>query len=135
MGDSQILGIWTRSERRLNILELKAVMLALQHWVSVLHGLQVLIATDNITVVAYINKQGGTHSHVAAGSGSVSMATDLRFSHPGQTHSRLPKCDSRMVISAEPALHNRVASLNQIFRTWGTPAVDTFATVHNKHWR
>ena len=47
---------------------------------------------------------------VAAGSGSVSMATDSGYSHPGQTHSRPPKCDSRLVISAEPAHHDRVAS-------------------------
>ena len=42
---------------------LKAVILALHHWVSVLWGHQVMIAADNTTVVAYINKQGGTHSH------------------------------------------------------------------------
>ena len=29
--------------------------------VSVLRGHQLMIATDNTTVVAYINKQGGTH--------------------------------------------------------------------------
>ena len=53
MGDSQISGIWTCSERRIhvNVLELKAVVLALHHWVSVLQGHQVMIATDNTTVV------------------------------------------------------------------------------------
>ena len=35
---------------------------ALQHWVSVLQDHHV-ITTDNTTVVAYINKQGGTHSN------------------------------------------------------------------------
>ena len=45
---------------------------------------------------------------VAAGSGSVSMATVSRYSHLGQTHSGLPHCDSRLVISAEPAHHDRV---------------------------
>ena len=62
MGDSQISSIWTRSELGLhiNILELKAVMLALRHWVSVLQGHQVIFPTDNTTVVAYIIKQGGT---------------------------------------------------------------------------
>ena len=46
----------------------------------------------------------------AAGGGSVSMATISRISHPGQAHSGLPQCDtdSRPVISAEPAHHNRV---------------------------
>ena len=58
-------GVSTCSEHKLqiNVLEFKTVILALQHWVSVLHGHHVMIATDNSTVVAYINKQGGTHSH------------------------------------------------------------------------
>ena len=65
IGDSQILVVWTCSERKLHIivLELMAVILAFQHWVAVLQGHQVMIATDNTTVVPYINKQGGTHSH------------------------------------------------------------------------
>ena len=76
-------------------------------------GPQVRIATDNTTVVAYIIKQGGTHwdpfpHPVAAGSSSVFMARDSRYSLPGQTHSGLPQCNSRPVISAEPAHHNRV---------------------------
>ena len=55
---------WTRSDRKFHInnLDLK-VILALHHWVSLGH--QLMIATDNTTVVAYINKQGWTHSHVA----------------------------------------------------------------------
>ena len=55
-----------------------------------------------------------------------------------QTHSRLPQCDSRPVISAEPAHHNRVESqpevVKLIFRLWGTPVVDMFATVQNTHF-
>ena len=45
---------------------------------------------------------------VAAGSGSVSVATDSGHNSTSQTHSGLPQCDSRPVISAEPAYHNRV---------------------------
>ena len=64
MGDSKISGIWTRIDRKLHIncLELKAVTCALQHWAPLLQGHQVMIATDNSTVVSYINKQGGTRS-------------------------------------------------------------------------
>ena len=141
MGNSHIAGVWTRSECKLhnNVLELKAVILALQHWVAVLQGHHIMIATDYTTFVAYINKQGGTHSHAlfAAGSRSVSVATDLGQNSSSQTHSGLLQCDSRPVISAEPAHHNRVESppkvVNLIFRLWGTPVVDMFATVHNMH--
>ena len=64
MGDSQISGFWTHTDRKLHIncLELKAVVCALQHWAPMLQGHQVMIATDNSTVVSYINKQGGTLS-------------------------------------------------------------------------
>ena len=64
MGDSQISGTWTRTDRKLHInwLELKAVVSALKHWAPVLQGHQVMISTDNSTVVSYINKQGGTRS-------------------------------------------------------------------------
>ena len=45
-----------------------------------------------------------------AGSRSVSVATDSGHNSSSQTHSQLPQCDSRPVISAEPAHHNRVES-------------------------
>ena len=56
-----------------------------------------------------------------AGSGSVSVALDSEHNSKSQTHSRLPKCDSRPLVSAEPAhhewsLHPKVVNL--IFRLW-----------------
>ena len=47
---------------------------------------------------------------VAAGSGSVSVALDSGHNSKSQTHSGLPKCDSRPLVSAEPAHHDRVES-------------------------
>ena len=46
----------------INVLELKVVSLALQSFKDQCQNQTVLVATDNSTVVAYINKQGGTHS-------------------------------------------------------------------------
>ena len=64
MGDSKISGIWNHTDHKLHIncLEFKAVVCALQHWAPLLQGHQIMIATDNSTVVSYMNKQGGTHS-------------------------------------------------------------------------
>ena len=45
-----------------------------------------------------------------AGSGSVSVASDSGHNSKSQTHSVLPKCDSRPLVSAEPAHHDRVES-------------------------
>lgn len=46
----------------INQQELQAVFLALIHWEDQCRGNVVLVSTDNTTVVAYINKQGGTKS-------------------------------------------------------------------------
>ena len=65
------------------------------------------------------------------------MATVSRYSHLGQTDSGLPQCDSRPVIPAEPAHHDRVEpptqSSESTIQTMGSPVVDMFATVHNTH--
>ena len=60
----EVSGVWSPNERTLHInnLELRAVVLALRHWERVVIGKTILVASDNSTVVAYINKQGGTVS-------------------------------------------------------------------------
>ena len=57
-------GLWSDKEKRLhiNVLELKVVSLVLQRFKDQCQNQTVLVAMDNSTVVAYINKQGGTHS-------------------------------------------------------------------------
>ena len=54
-------GTWSLPESKLHInhLELKAVFLALKEFQSFCCNKTVLIATDNTTLVAYINKEGG----------------------------------------------------------------------------
>ena len=57
-------GFWSVPESKLHInyLELKAVFLALKEFQDLCVGEIVLVATDNTTVVAYINKEGGMRS-------------------------------------------------------------------------
>ena len=64
LNQDSIKGLWSDLEKSLhiNVLELKAVFLALKHFRLQCQNQTVLVATDNSTVVAYINKQGGTHS-------------------------------------------------------------------------
>ena len=54
-------GTWSLPESKLHInhLELKAVFLALKEFQDLCSNNIVLVATDNTTVVAYINKEGG----------------------------------------------------------------------------
>ena len=57
-------GTWSLPESKLHInhLELKAVFLALKEFQDLCSNNIVLVATDNTTVVAYINKEGGMKS-------------------------------------------------------------------------
>jgi hypothetical protein len=67
-------GLWLSAEQSLHIncLEMKAVGLALNAFLSSLRGHHVLVRTDNMSVVAYINHQGGVRS-----GGLHAMARDL----------------------------------------------------------
>ena len=57
-------GRWSaaQSRRHINVLDLWAIFLALHLWVPWLKGKTVLVRCDNLTVVTYINKEGGTRS-------------------------------------------------------------------------
>ena len=135
------LGTWTRTDRKLHIncLELKAVVSALQHWAPVLQGHQVMIATDNSTVVSYINKQGGTHSPTLLRL-TVELLLWLEAQNIIVRARHIPGCLNMIAdhlsrpnqpISTEWSLHHEI--VKRIFRLWGTPEVDMFATVSNSH--
>ena len=64
LDQSSTKGLWSDREKRLhiNVLELKAVSLALRSFKDQCQNQIVPVATDNSTVIAYINKQGGTRS-------------------------------------------------------------------------
>ena len=141
MGDSQISGTWTCTDRKLHIncLELKAVVSALQNWAPVLQGHQVMIARENSTVVSYINKQGGTHSSTLLRL-TVELLLWLEAQNIIVRARHIPGCLNviadhlsrpNRAISTEWSLHPEI--VKPIFRVWGTPEVDMFATVSNSH--
>jgi ribonuclease HI len=49
-------------EEHINLLEMRAVLLSLRHLQEVIQRQSLLIATDNTTVVAYLQNQWGAHS-------------------------------------------------------------------------
>ena len=65
-----VSGRWSMSQARhhINVLELWAVHLALRHLTSLVQGQFVTVQSDNMTVVQYLNKQGGTRSPLFVGS-------------------------------------------------------------------
>ena len=122
----------------INVLELKAVFLALRHFKDQCQDQTVLVATDNSTVVAYINKQGGTHSAEMCALLWRIMTWCHRF-HIILKARHIPGClnvmanllsRSNQVQSTEWSLHPQV--FKQISRKWFTPHVDLFAT-HLNH--
>ena len=62
--DQRASGKWSEEEQMLhiNLLEMKAVWLGLQSFQKIVTGHRVTVMCDNSTVVAYVSKQGGTHS-------------------------------------------------------------------------
>ena len=133
-------GLWSDQEKRLhiNVLELKAVSLALQRFKGQCQNQTVLVATDNSTVVAYINKQGGTHSAEICVL-LWKIMTWCHHYHITLKARHIPGClnvmanllsRSNQVQSTEWSLHPQV--FKQICQRWFTPHVDLFAT-HLNH--
>ena len=126
-------GLWSDREKRLriNVLELKVVSLALQRFKDQCQNQTVLVATDNSTVVAYINKEGGTHSaEMCALLWKIitwGYQITLKAKH-------IPGClnvmayllsRSNQVQSTEWSLRPQV--FKRICHKWFTPHVDLFA--------
>jgi hypothetical protein len=55
------LGSPVKQKEHINLLEMKAVHLALSHFRTTLHLKSLILATNNTTVVAFLKNQGGTH--------------------------------------------------------------------------
>ena len=131
-----VSGNWTDQEKLLhiNVLELKAVFLALKSFQNRILDKRVLIATDNATVVSYLNKQGGTHSwdmcllvwRIMAYCNPRNIL--IRARHIQGCLNVIADSLSRKdkIIQTEWSLHPQIFSL--ICKVWHTPMVDMFAT-------
>ena len=138
--DSLLSGVWTEEEQDLhiNVLEMKAVVLALSSFQDRLVGQRVALMTDNSTVVAYVNKQGGTVSrtlcemaeqvHRWAELHSVQLIGRYIPGHRNVIADQLSRQDQ--VVPTEWSLHPRV--VERLFDLWGRPMIDLFASRLNK---
>ena len=124
------------SEKLLHIslLEMKALFLALQSFQELVAGHHVTAMCDNSTVVAYVNKQGGTvsrsicslASQLLGWAESLDVHLNARYL-PGQSIVLADLLSRRdQVIGTEWSLHPRVA--RDLLRRWGSPSIDLFAT-------
>ena len=64
LGGHMLSGTWSHAEKHLhiNVLELRAVLLALEGFAHLISGQSVLLLADNTTSVSYLRKQGGLRS-------------------------------------------------------------------------
>ena len=133
-----VQGIWSPAQRKLhiNLLEMEAVRMTLRHFRIQIQGKHVLIRSDSMTVVTYINKMGGTKSP------SLCIATWHLFreletlsclitaTHIAGIQNKVADSLSRhMIQPTEWTLDQRVVS--HLFSLWERPLIDLFASDHN----
>ena len=115
LNDHTARGTWSLPESKLHInyLELKAVFLAQKEFQDLYKNNIFIIAIDNTTVVAYINKEGGGDKVGPSVCLSVENP-NLVYQQTGYsqspTHSKPAECGSRHAIQARPDNSNRVVS-------------------------
>ena len=121
-------GMWSEEEQLLhiNLLEMKALFLALQSFWEIVTGRRVTAMCNNSTVVAYVNKQDETVSRSLCSlasrlfrwTESLDIHLDARYL-PGQSNvlADLLSCQGQ-VIGTEWSLHPLVA--RALLRVWGS---------------
>ena len=137
--DQNVPGVWSAQEKLLhiNLLEMKALFLALQAFQEDVAGHHVTAMCDNSTVVAYVNKQGGTvsrplcllTSRLLRWTESFDVHLEARYL-PGESNVLADVLSRRgQVVGTEWSLHPQVA--RALLRMWGNPSIDLFATCLN----
>ena len=140
LGDVMRSGTWPadQADLHINIKELLAVEYAVKEFRDFLKHKAVLIASDNTTVLSYINKEGGTHTPelcviaVRLCIWCYHQDIRLRAIHvPGKVN-LLADALSRPALrhALEWSLHADV--FRAITRTLGIPQVDLFASKDNR---
>jgi ribonuclease HI len=137
--DNQVVqGVWSEEEKTLHInrLEMRAIRLALISFKIPL-GAKILVATDNSTVVCYVNREGGTRSPslwqetIPLLDLAIMSKWTLRARHiPGRLNVVADQLSrAGQVIPTEWSLHPQV--VEWVFQQLWKPMVDLFATRFN----
>ena len=136
MAEHHTSGVWEAdvSASHINTLELRAVQLALSAFAQFLPAGHIKIRSDNSTVIAYINHQGGTVSHTL----SILAESILMWSHNRGIHLSAEHIQGKANVLAD--LLSRPGAvlqtewtivhqaLTQVWLRFDKPLVDLFAT-------
>ena len=132
-------GVWSLPESKLHInyLELKAVFLTLKEFRTLCSDKIVLVATDNTTVVSYINKEGGLKS----GTLCALLWRILTWCTKNQVTLKARHIPGRLNVVAVKlsrlgqTIQTEWSLLPAVFKTlcdrWHQPQIDLFATRFN----
>ena len=135
LDDLRASGLWSETEslQHINCLELKAVWLGLQSFLSTVEDSTVLAMSDNTTVVGYIRNKGGTKSD------QLNQLTSrlLRWSEdhginllarhiPGSRNTLADALSRRAPVASNWSLNPSIC--RRLWRLWGQPHLDLFAT-------
>lgn len=137
-----VRGSWgpLQQQQHINVLELRAVYLALKHFLPVLRGKHVLVRSDNTSTVYHVNHQGGVRS-------VQSLREAQRL-----LHWAFPRLASLRAVFL-PGVQNLAADMlsrqgpppgewrldpsviQEVWRRYGTAEVDLFASSETTHCR
>lgn len=133
-------GRWSARDNgdHINVLELRAVHLALEHFLPYLKGRHILIRSDNTSTVFHINHQGGTRSprllqvtqHLLRW--AAPRLASLRAMYlPGELNQLADSLSRQDPPSGEWRLHPEVVCM--MWRFFGRAEVDLFASRESTH--
>uniref|UniRef100_A0A146LQD6 Pol polyprotein n=1 Tax=Lygus hesperus TaxID=30085 RepID=A0A146LQD6_LYGHE len=134
-GDEVISGWWSEEEQLLhiNILELKAIFVGLQHFASNLSHCNVIVRADNSTAIACVNRQGTVRSESLLTISRQlwewceSRNIFIRATYiPSKENFRADEASRRSPEGAEWSLHP--THFLSIIKYFGVPSIDLFAS-------
>jgi hypothetical protein len=141
LGNLSVKGTWppqwvTQRTRHINELEMRAVLLAVHQWRSTLAGRSIQVLVDNFSTVQYLKKEGGTKSAMLAR--LTREILDICLTHniklfpsylPGIANT---EADALSRGKAQEEWHLSPVVAQKIFRIFGTPDIDLFASSQTK---
>ena len=135
-----VQGLWSAQEGayHINVLELRAVLLALRHFLPQLTDRHVLVRSDNMSAVSQINHQGGTRSAqlLRVSQSLLSWASPRLASLravflPGDQNQVADFLSRHKPPPGEWRLHPEV--VETIWSLFGRAEVDLFASEESRH--
>lgn len=129
-----LAGTWNRKQKswHSNKKEMFAVLSALRAQGRTLENSHVLLQTDNRTLIAYIRKEGGTKSigllNLTFGLLAIVDQWNITLSAqylPGRFNTIADRLSRRQPL---PEWHLVPAVTSEVFKLWGTPDIDLFAS-------